>query len=302
MQQLVSNFIPAADEVWRLQNRDDPDCVLFRGFAEEGHYGGRAGTRQGIYCATPSGRFLASVNSNDPGRMAAMLRQALERWRAMPREERLAAEDPAAEADRVDRFENRYPADGLALVVTCRDLPRRETRDDWAGKAWNKDFLWFNAEEMAGFLPEQVRKGASCQWPEPLARRLVRLNLVDAVRGQTDLYPDDAVEVARMTTEVASVRRGVAEVWFEGQSRCVVAGGEWPRSMETRLVGRGTYDSRRRKWTTFEIAAAGTRSGRTRYNFRENDTDPAPIAFALVLAGDEPCDRVAPAFAWEYGW
>ena len=40
-------FVPAADEVFRMQNLQtgtDPECRLFQKFAELGHYGGRPGT------------------------------------------------------------------------------------------------------------------------------------------------------------------------------------------------------------------------------------------------------------------
>ena len=39
----------------------------------------------------PSGVLLASINSNDPGRIAAMLRRALARWEKLPRRDRLLA-------------------------------------------------------------------------------------------------------------------------------------------------------------------------------------------------------------------
>ena len=59
----MQRFVPAADEVWHLQNRKDAECRLFQAIAEQGHYAGRSRpstTRQGIYACTPSGRFLAS--------------------------------------------------------------------------------------------------------------------------------------------------------------------------------------------------------------------------------------------------
>ncbi len=88
---------------------------------------------------------------------------------------------------------------------------------------------------------------------------------------------------------------------FEGASRCE-AGGEWSRSVETKIFGEATYDSRTARFTSVEMIATGTRRGRTRYNFRETDLGPAAIGFALTLAGDAPEERVAPAFYWEYGW
>src|SRR5437016_2231892 len=91
---LIPNFIPVADEVNRLQSGRDPECRLFQKVAEQGHYGGRPGTRQGTYAATPSGILLASINSNDPARVAAMLERALAKWETLSRAERLLAEDP----------------------------------------------------------------------------------------------------------------------------------------------------------------------------------------------------------------
>ena len=85
---LTKSFVPAADEVWRLQNGDDFECRLFQRFSEEGHYREHATTRQGIYVASPSGRFLGSTNSRIPARIAAMLRESLERWAELPPESR----------------------------------------------------------------------------------------------------------------------------------------------------------------------------------------------------------------------
>ena len=79
---LVKNFVPVADEVHRLQTVKDPEGLLFQKIAEQGHYAGfgppkHTGTRQGTYAAAPSGILLASINSNDPARMAEMLEKAL---------------------------------------------------------------------------------------------------------------------------------------------------------------------------------------------------------------------------------
>jgi len=88
---LTAQFVPAADEVFRLQGGTDPECRLFQKFAEQGHYGGRPGTtRQGTYAATPSGELLASINSNDPQRIADMLRRALDKWQTLPRTARVS--------------------------------------------------------------------------------------------------------------------------------------------------------------------------------------------------------------------
>ena len=82
MKTLLEKFVTVADEVGRLQRGKDTECSLFQGFCEQGHYGGRkepTNTRQGVYAVAPSGRFLASINTQSPERMADMLRTALAR-------------------------------------------------------------------------------------------------------------------------------------------------------------------------------------------------------------------------------
>ena len=119
-----------------MHNRKDLDCLHFQGFCEEGHYGGphaHGTTRQGIYCCTPSGKFLASVNTTDPRRMERMLRDALAAWKAMPAKERLLTYDPAKRRDEIQRRERQYPEDGLPLRVYTRDRTLFiEHRNDWS--------------------------------------------------------------------------------------------------------------------------------------------------------------------------
>ena len=140
MRELAAQFVPAADEVYRLQNLQtgtDPECRLFQKFAERGHYGGRPGTtRQGTYAATPSGVLLASINSNDPKRIADMLQRALAKWQTLSRAERLLPNDPRQQVADIKRPERFYPKDGLVLYVTSRDMPRDAQQTKPANGNW----------------------------------------------------------------------------------------------------------------------------------------------------------------------
>lgn len=148
VQQLAARFVPAADEVGRLQRGDDAECRLFQKIAEQGHYAGReqpTSTRQGTYAAAPSGVLLASINNNDPRRMEGMLREALEKWESLSPADRLqnAAGDtggpgvdddgqPVSEDPQRTRWMDRlYPGDGLVLCVYSRDLPRSTNGPAW---------------------------------------------------------------------------------------------------------------------------------------------------------------------------
>jgi hypothetical protein len=63
-----------------------------------------------------------------------------------------------------------------------------------------------------------------------------------------------------------------------------------------RLLGKATFDMTKERFLTFELVALGTRWGSTQNNSRRGDLDEAPIGLLFTLAGDSPCERVAPAF------
>ena len=317
LQALAKKFVPVCDEVWRLHNLKEHDCLYFQGFCEEGHYGGpNRQTRQGIYVHTPSGKFLGSVNTTNPRHMQRMLEDALAKWKATPKKDRYLDYDPATRRDEIRRREQQFPADGLPLRVYTRDMPRKDLPDDWRKVAWNVDSLWYRKDEARALLPERLAKGRTVDWPERLARRLIQHNLVDNVRGQTNGYRPEHVQVARIRTEVVSVKKKLVTVRFEGETRATTTG-TWPkdgsigsvagrdtfsRGVQTRLAGEAVFDRGTGRFTRFELAAVGTRWGRTRYNFRDGDVDERAIAFAIIYDAEDPGRRVAPAEMGSYGW
>jgi hypothetical protein len=311
--------------VYRLQSGSDAECRLFQKFSEQGHYGGRSfpsTTRQGTYMVTPSGVFLASLNSNDPQAVAAMMRRALDKWKTLPREERVGAELAASRPAELSRAERFYPTDGMALQVHSRDLPREgasqaSTQEitSWRGQSWNNDFAWFTKAEARSFLPANVTAGARQEVPEALTRRLARLHIVDNVRGQVDSFAEQHVKSAKLEAQVEKVEGDVATLKVSGETH-TSAEGVWSiagyrdmnrpspqkRGIEAKLLGRARYDLKKDRFVAFEMVAVGTRWGATQYNGRSNDLAAAPIGFAFTLAGDRPAERVAPAHFRAYGW
>ena len=313
MRKLAVKFERAADEVWRLHHRKGPDCDFFRLFCEKGHYGGRTeptDTRQGLYCATPAGEFLASVNSTDPAAVAAMLERALAAWRKVPAKRRLRSPAPVADADLRWRGEARYPVNGLVLRVFSRDLPtlakpprrrKAERRGDWTTHAWNKDYAWFSAGEARSLVPDDPRPGQSQVVPAVLARRLARCHLVDNVRGQTQQFHEREIKQASLTTTVTGRAADRVEIALQGETRTDGRGAQGSRrGIHTRLAGTATYDLQQKRFVRLQLVAIGTRKGRTRYNFRREGEESGPIGFAFELAPDEPVERVAPALLWSY--
>lgn len=303
MLKLTARFVPAADEVYRLQNirtGTDPECRLFQKFAEQGHYRQPGATRQGTYCVSPSGVLLGSMNSNDPRRIAELLEKSLARWETLKREERLLPEDPRKQQAEIKRPERFYPQDGLVLKVNSRDMPREDKaanpeRADWRVLAWNQDFAWFTRKEAKQFVPPEPKVGQKQDLPVPLSHRIVCAHLIDNVRGQTSPFEENQVKKARLTTEVTVIKGNVVTFRLEGETRTEM---ERPRThgLDMRLLGNATYDLKKERFLTFELVALGSRWGSTQLNGRRRDVDKAPIGILFSLAGDSPCERVAPAF------
>lgn len=303
----------------RLQSGRDAECQLFQKIARQGRAGGRPGvSQQGTYVVAPSGVLLADLNSNDPVRVLEMLQRGLDRWKQLPQDERLGAELPALAQTDVRRPERLYPEGGLVLRVSSRDLPRENAPvrpgADWRQTAWNHDFVWFKPDEARQMVPEKAAVGEKRQIPDALIRRLARCNLVDNVRGETQPYADANIERAAWNAEVVKVEGRRVTLRLTGETRAA-AEGMWSigglrhpeptpqkRGHETKILGRGTYDLGKQKFTAFEMLALGTRWGGSQFNQRGDDLDPAPIGTLFVLAGDSPVERVAPAFFRQYGW
>ncbi|MFY9345980.1 MAG: hypothetical protein WAT39_26050 [Planctomycetota bacterium] len=309
MQKLLASFVSVADEVGRLQRGEDAECRTFQGFCEQGHYGGRTvptDTRQGIYAVTPSGRFLASINTRSGANMAAMLRQALARWAELPPAERQLGEDEAGKLAASKRFEDRLPKDGVVLVEYVRDLGRPANDKDWRTRAFNTDHAWFTAAEAASLVPTDAAVGARLDWPTKLANRLVRLHLVDSVRGQTPPAKRDAVLDATLASEVVAIAGDEVVLRFTGSTKTEAEGswnggrvGAGTHGVATAITGRARWHAKDRRFTQFELLAKGERWGATQYNERADDQAKTAIGFAFVLApADAP--RVAPAFWWDY--
>jgi hypothetical protein len=311
---LLERFVTAADEVGRLQRGKDPESLLFQRVAEQGHYAGRTvptSTRQGLYATTADGHLLASINHNDPARVAGMLEKALAAWDALPPERRGAEGAWDGRSDR-RRLEAHRPEGGLVLRVTSRDLPRESGRatDGWRARAWNLDYAWFRPEEARGFVPPDPTVGARHEVPAPLVDRLVRLHLLDNVRGQTYPAPPERLDRARLTVTVLEADATGATLALEGEGRWSETGRwriagqgepvEASRGVEARFVGEARWDAAAERFERFDLAADGVRWGATQYNGRHDDLEAAPLGWLLERAGDE--ERVAPASFWQYGW
>lgn len=324
MRALAKRFVCVADEVFRLQKGKDADARFFRSFCEEGHYGGRkrpSNTRQGIYCVSADGSFLASINTRKAASVARMMREALDRFAKLPAKARRASDARREELGKVQRIEARFPEDGLVLRVATRDLPGTERQQWWHEKARNLDWAWFLRKELYGLLPverdaDTWKLGARVPVDAELVERVVRCHLVDNVRGQTSAFGKRDVRRAELEVWADRLEGSVVHLRYAGKTLARAESGAWPRGFETKLEGRARWDREKGRFTEFVLVAEGERWGRTRFNSREQRrkrsrtpkddasarTRREPIAVLLELLPATQSLRVAPAHIWSYGW
>ena len=269
--------------------------------AEEGHYGGRPGSsRQGIYVCSPSGKFLASINSNNPDRVLRMMQQGLDRWRGLVAEDRTLADD--AKIKPKHRWEDSYPVGGLVLNMFTRDLPATGGPNQARASKWNQDPVWFSKSEARQWLPEVLEINAEYSPPQSLTSRLARMHLVDMVKGQTDTFSKSELRNVDIKVKVVEFDETQARIELAGhthaestrRSRRTSAHG-----VKTELKGTASFDLMDSRFTEFELVAVGTRWGYTRFNGRRRDPDESRIGFVFRLA-DPAAPRIAPAFVHQY--
>lgn len=306
MQELAKAFVPAADEVYRLETEKQPDAKFFRKAIEGTHLNGDdpSDSKQGIYLLAPSGKLLAAKNALDADSVVKLLERGLALYSRLKKDERLAKSLP----ERPARPEDDYPEDGLALQVFGRDLPR-EGRDT---SLWNQDRVWFRASEAKSFLPERLSPGEKKDAPL-LARRLATTGLLDFIRGETDRFEEKDLAEASLEVTVLKVEKKLVHLRLAGKTRAAKEGvwavhgfedREKPtkqkRSLALALEGTAVFDPEKGRFTDFDLVAVGTRAGGTQFNARGDDLGEAPIGFSITLA--KPQDRIAPTWIQDYGW
>ena len=306
IRKLAEQFIPAADEVKKLERGSDAASRFFQKIAKR-HLRGVSST-QGTYLVTPSGILLDSGHTLNANEMVPFLETGLKKWKGLSGRERIGRGSGGAEKV------SKYPVDGLVLSVVLRKFYAQKPRGRLARGIveWNQDFAWFRKEEAAQFFPSRPRKGSTHDLPDALVSRLARYHFTDTVRAFADPFPTRCVKEARLTSTVLSVKGDVVSLRFNGvvrstqddlprigRSRDQVPIPRHPhRSFEATLLGYGTFDLGKKRFTSFEIVALGTQSG----GGARGSKDPVTMGVALTLARDTPVGRVEPLHLSLYGW
>src|SRR5262245_32834191 len=249
------------------------------------HYGGQPdSTRQGIYVCAPSGKFLSSINSNDPDRVLETMRAGLRAWENLADDERWLTAESAIKPRH--RWEDSFPTGGLIVNVISRDLPAQCDPHAPCEVKWNQDYVWYSKEEARQWLSDDPQPGDVHPLPDDLVARLARFHFVDNVKGQTGRFSRSGVKGSQISTAVVKRTGSTVELEISGLTTGASGEGWWQSSngVVTRVLGHATFDLDRGAFAEFEMVALGRRWGYTRHNGRGRDAESGPLGYVLRLA------------------
>jgi hypothetical protein len=296
--------------------------------ADQGHYRGKGGTRQGIYVVSPKGELLSSVNSLNAERVLETMKRGLQGWQELPAEEKVPGSVQSSDIEPDHRWEMSYPARGLVLVSRVRDLPETLDPAEPQTTKWNQDHAWFSEAEARAIMaagpagrrrtaergawvpgaPLSPRLGETWEWPREAVERLARFHLVDAVIGQALAFAPEEILRQSLQAEVTAVEGTRVHLSLQGQVLADADGvwrlgdndwtprRSWPRGIAWELLGEATWDTAQQSFTGFELVGLGAWWGASQFNGRGGEDPHGRIGIVLSLAPEVPAHRIAPAY------
>ena len=305
VRELVKQFLPATDEVDKLQRGSSSASRFFRKVMTRNY--SNLQTTQGTYLVTPSGELLGYGHTLEPEEMKTFLKDGLKRWHAMSQAERLGNEASMAKKS------SKYPEDGLVLMVALHKFYEREPRTQRELRGlveWNRDYAWFRKDEARKFLSSTPKIGEMHEVPADLINRLARYHFTDTVLAWADPYPLSKVELAQLTSTVTKIEGnivslrfdGAVKVWQDDLPRFGYSRSRLPRKpdrgYDAKLLGYATFDLETSRFVSFDLVAKGSHHGGGVGAY----TVPTTLGIVLSLAGDRPMDRIEPLHIRQYGW
>ena len=268
---LQTRFVPVAFDQWYQRKQQDREGRFYQEIASQGPRDDMNLTTQGFYLVTAAGQLLHYNNNRGPERIKKLMQQVLTAGPGEPAE-------PLELGDQRPRIPAHKPAGAVVIQVNTKvlggypasDRPYRQIMQNAIGR----DNLWIYAAEI-----EQLAEG---QFPDSLARKLVRFHAVDNTRGEAPMWSDQQIESLDLQMEKDGT--------VLGSTRLSTADGK--RSYRADI--RGHVELEEGVLTRFDLVLKGEFFGQGRFT----PGAPAgafPLAVAFRLASDQDvASRVRP--------
>ena len=167
----------------------------------------------------------------------------------------------------------------MKLEAAIRDLPRGEVmrpgRNEFERCSHNAKWIDLTAQQVAAFVTDSDTKRLipRAAW-QPLMGALK-----DCARGQCGDWKPQHVRSGELFTQLIEREGDRVTLRITGNMHF----DDGPRSYAPKLFGRAIFDEEGREFVSFQLVAAGQRTGRAGANGRQHDLGPAPLGVAFEL-------------------
>ena len=229
-------------------------------------------------------------------------KEALEKWQALPKDERDPGTVPVGELGTVDaKRSGLTPPPGTLILKICNRAFMRDQgklryvigKDLWHDEVGKKteehfdrdypghittpqaqpDHMWLTESEWKALMPAEARPGDPVALPTGLVDRLVRWHLNPlTVYGETNALGPKEVRSAELKLTVADVTAKQVRLRLDGFAKLGKAPPDRVASgkaacldqwgYEPRLLGFLEYDPQKKVFTRFDLVALGDHFGR----------------------------------------
>lgn len=291
---LKEEFIPVTADDWYQRRRQDAEGEFFRRVADQSPRKGKGGsTRQGHYVFTAGGKLLGYNNNRGADRRLAMIRQALQKWQALPAAERTAKIEALAKPD--PKYHRVLPKEASVIKVYSRALEEHNGQlkamsQQKTGSLTAVDHLWLKKEEVSQ-LQTLVKNGGG-KLPEWFGIRLARYYLVDGTRGEPPFWNRD--DIKRLSLNIGKTGKITGD--FHLETKDGTRGFQGRGHGRIQFTGQGSLRS-------FNVLITGKHWGEGRYT-KGARPGKTPLGFVFQLSdGKKAQDTIPPqAIRWEKGY
>ncbi|MDA7662736.1 hypothetical protein N8550_01915 [Pirellulaceae bacterium] len=189
---LQTKFVSVAIDQAYQRRQKDTEGDFYRGIAKDSPRGdgSNGGTTQGLYIATPDGKYLGYTNHRSPERIKKFIAESLAKFKP--------TNVDSIKPEKIDRrYHPVLPKGGLVVRVQARVLDGYEPTDNKWQKIFqsslSRDNLWLTNKEH-----ESIVNGVI---PAKVQRRVARFHLVDNTRGEPPMWRDDEIKSINMKLE-----------------------------------------------------------------------------------------------------
>ena len=213
---------------------------------------------------TADGKVLGSC-------LRESLASLLEKWNALPAEERRPG---AAKVPELDSRDPRWswadpPAGSMVLKVFARNLKQDEDGHlvrgnylyprSWPSKDAYRDSLWITRTEWQALVPENPQSGEVVNVPDTLRERIFRFCLNERFRTYNRPWKLEEICAGKLTVTVTDVSHSRLRLRFDGFARIAsdANANDATNGYEGSLLGWLEYDRDKQRFTRFDVLSLG---------------------------------------------